>query len=324
MNFVALVECTHLVGSRKVSPGDAEKFKKAYNKYTLTSKVLDPDCSIKPNHHYAKHIGSQLEWWGPLLGVAEFAGERLCGFMQKINTNGKVEEMAQTMMKWFCHLQRLFSHQFAKDKDAELRAQRNIGGLFGMDDDTYSMLLKYQQAKDATWVDYRQPPYASGSRVLGAAVRELMGLEGQGGFRFSKAESHNIVKCAVDGNVIWGQVLHIISLEQSKDIVVMVRNLEIIHDPALDGIFKQAGIVWLQQSAHLQFLLPSAVVSTASYRKLAGGKLGARVKTWMVIAVGGLEDIGAMSRDLDVMYGNVGAGNQADSGPGDMEVDDFL
>ncbi|KAG0142552.1 hypothetical protein CROQUDRAFT_97433 [Cronartium quercuum f. sp. fusiforme G11] len=75
MNFVALVECTHLVGSREVSPGDLEKFKQVYNKYTFTSKVLDPDCSIKPNHHYAKHIGSQLEWWGPLLGVAEFAGK---------------------------------------------------------------------------------------------------------------------------------------------------------------------------------------------------------------------------------------------------------
>ncbi|KAG0141744.1 hypothetical protein CROQUDRAFT_51263, partial [Cronartium quercuum f. sp. fusiforme G11] len=69
-------------------------------------------------------------------------------------------------------------------------------------------------------------------------------------------------------------LLVVISLEQSKDIIVMIQNLEIIHNPTLDGVFKHAGIVWLQQSAQLQFLPPSAVVLTASYRKLAGGKLG--------------------------------------------------
>ncbi|KAG0143021.1 hypothetical protein CROQUDRAFT_49401, partial [Cronartium quercuum f. sp. fusiforme G11] len=186
------------------------------------------------------------------------------------------------------------------------------------------LLLNYQQAKDATWVDYQQPLYVSGSCILAAAAQDLVGLEGQGGVCFSKVESHNIVKCTVDGNVIWGQVLHIKCLEDSMDVVLMIRILETFHNPALYCVFKFAGIVQLWQLAQLQVLLHSAVVLTASYCKLTGGKLGVWVITWMVIGVGGLEDNFELSRDLDVMYGNVGAGDQEDLGPADMELDDFL
>lgn len=92
VNFLALVECTHLVGSRKVTSEHSAKFKRAYKKYTTTSMDIQPDCRIKPNHHYAMHIPTHMQKWGPLMGVAEFGGERLCGFLQKINNNGKVGE----------------------------------------------------------------------------------------------------------------------------------------------------------------------------------------------------------------------------------------
>ncbi|KAG0139851.1 hypothetical protein CROQUDRAFT_54136, partial [Cronartium quercuum f. sp. fusiforme G11] len=89
LNFCALVECTHIIASRQIKPGYPEKYKQAYYEYMVTSNQLEPGCKIKPNHHYAIHVALQMEWWGPLLGVAEFLGERLCGFLQKINTNGK-------------------------------------------------------------------------------------------------------------------------------------------------------------------------------------------------------------------------------------------
>lgn len=92
-NFGALVECTHIVASRTLGVDDPQRFKKAYYKYTDTSEKIEPGVKIKPNHHYAIHLASQMEWWGPMLGVAEFAGERMCGFLQKINTNGKLGEL---------------------------------------------------------------------------------------------------------------------------------------------------------------------------------------------------------------------------------------
>jgi hypothetical protein len=92
LNFCALVEGTHIVAARTVKKGDPDRFKQAYFEYTKTSYEIDNDCKIKQNHHYAIHTASQMAWWGPMLAVSEFPGERMCGFLQKINTNGKVGE----------------------------------------------------------------------------------------------------------------------------------------------------------------------------------------------------------------------------------------
>lgn len=91
-NFCPLVKATHIISSKKLRPGDAERFKRAYFEYTVSSSSFEENWGIKPNHHYAIHSASQMSWWGPLGAVAEFTGERLCGFLQKINTNGKVGE----------------------------------------------------------------------------------------------------------------------------------------------------------------------------------------------------------------------------------------
>ncbi|CAH7690087.1 hypothetical protein PPACK8108_LOCUS25326 [Phakopsora pachyrhizi] len=86
-NVGALCRCTSVVCARTLTPQDPDIFRVYYERYTSTSKRLFKDPNIRPNHHYALHIPEQLELWGPLHGVAEFAGERLIGFLQKIKTN---------------------------------------------------------------------------------------------------------------------------------------------------------------------------------------------------------------------------------------------
>lgn len=54
------------------------------------SKEISEEINILPNHHYALHIPSQMEWFGPLLSVAEFGGESLVGVLQKMHTNGRM------------------------------------------------------------------------------------------------------------------------------------------------------------------------------------------------------------------------------------------
>lgn len=94
-----LVQCTNLVFSRRVSEWEAQNFELCYKRYHKTSKEIFGDLALKPNHHYALHIPDQLRRWGPLGQVAEFAGERMIGFLQKIQTNTKLGTCMAGIMK---------------------------------------------------------------------------------------------------------------------------------------------------------------------------------------------------------------------------------
>jgi hypothetical protein len=61
-----------------------------YKKYSDSVGGLFKGVKVQPNHHFSLHIPQQMNSWGPLSGVAEFPGERLIGFLQKINTNNKI------------------------------------------------------------------------------------------------------------------------------------------------------------------------------------------------------------------------------------------
>lgn len=89
-NFLAIVECTHIVGSRSVAASDCTQFGKFYQEYTSTSAAIAKDIKIVPNHHYALHTPAQMAWYGPMLSISEFPGERLVGLLQKMETNGKM------------------------------------------------------------------------------------------------------------------------------------------------------------------------------------------------------------------------------------------
>ncbi|KAG0151926.1 hypothetical protein CROQUDRAFT_693881 [Cronartium quercuum f. sp. fusiforme G11] len=91
-NIGYLVQCTNLVFSRRVSEWEANNFEVCYRKYHETSVQIFGKLGTKPNHHYALHIPDQMRRWGPLGQVAEFAGERMIGFIQKIQTNTKLGE----------------------------------------------------------------------------------------------------------------------------------------------------------------------------------------------------------------------------------------
>ncbi|MBW0513141.1 hypothetical protein O181_052856 [Austropuccinia psidii MF-1] len=91
-NFAALVVCTHILEAQSITNSDCLHFAEEYRNYCETSKTLFSGCTINPNHHYALHIESHLRQWGPLIGVSEFAGERLNGILQRIPTSGRIDE----------------------------------------------------------------------------------------------------------------------------------------------------------------------------------------------------------------------------------------
>ncbi|KNZ64689.1 hypothetical protein VP01_10048g1, partial [Puccinia sorghi] len=78
-----------------------------YKKYNESVATLFAGVKVQPNHHCALHIPDQIRAWGPWPRVAEFTGERLIGFLQKIKTNSLIDKMNGTMMRRGCQLQRL-------------------------------------------------------------------------------------------------------------------------------------------------------------------------------------------------------------------------
>ncbi|MBW0536553.1 hypothetical protein O181_076268 [Austropuccinia psidii MF-1] len=89
-NMGELVQCTRISLNLIVDDGHAGRFFNAYNCYTTSSRELFNNPRIKPNHHLSLHIPEQLKVWGPMMGVAEFAGERIIGKLQKVPTNRKI------------------------------------------------------------------------------------------------------------------------------------------------------------------------------------------------------------------------------------------
>ncbi|MBW0519351.1 hypothetical protein O181_059066 [Austropuccinia psidii MF-1] len=94
-NFCALVACTHILESQSITSSDCSRFTEEYQKYFNSSKSLFQGYAVNPNHHYALHIESQLRHWGPLIGVSEFAGERLNGMLQRITTSCQIANLQE-------------------------------------------------------------------------------------------------------------------------------------------------------------------------------------------------------------------------------------
>ncbi|MBW0533612.1 hypothetical protein O181_073327 [Austropuccinia psidii MF-1] len=87
-----LIQCTRIACAPMIREGHAGRFHNAYNRYNKSSRILFNNPKIKPNHHYALHVPEQMQTWGPLMGVSEFAGERMIGMLQKIPTNQNIGE----------------------------------------------------------------------------------------------------------------------------------------------------------------------------------------------------------------------------------------
>lgn len=230
--------------------------------------------------------------------------------------------MAQTMMTRFCHLQRLLNQPLPESQAPNPRPNRNVGKVFELDDLTYALLLTYYQEIGAEWVDHRKLPYAVGSQVLTPSAREVQGLEGQDGVRFSKKESHNMVKCFHDGKGWWGRVLNIIKVEESNDLIVLIRVLHMVQDPSLAQVFERAGMVRLTQSSELKVFPQKSIVSTLPYRELEANKLGCPVRSWLVMGVTVAENNQGLDQDLDMVHVARDLGTANADGSEAMDIDE--
>lgn len=91
-NFYDLVCCTNIVCSYSVTPESPSTYLEHYVSYRKSTQVLFPSVPSRPNHHFAMHNAEMMKFWGPLMRLSEFAGERHNGKLQKIKTNNHLCE----------------------------------------------------------------------------------------------------------------------------------------------------------------------------------------------------------------------------------------
>ncbi|KAI7964338.1 hypothetical protein MJO29_004765 [Puccinia striiformis f. sp. tritici] len=151
LNSGLLVQCTHLVSASSFKSHHTTRFGINYQKYCSTSAEIFPGLKILPNHHYALHIPQQMMRWGPLIGISEFSGERLVGYLQKINTNNNILEMHGTMMKRGCQMQRLIMKEEVDElvTVVEVPSKRNPRRI-NLENSIYDKLLELFQSEDST------------------------------------------------------------------------------------------------------------------------------------------------------------------------------
>ncbi|KAG0141591.1 hypothetical protein CROQUDRAFT_685121 [Cronartium quercuum f. sp. fusiforme G11] len=229
--------------------------------------------------------------------------------------------MAQIIMRQFCHLQQLLWKYLSNNNTAIKTTQHNIGQLFQVNNSTYDNLLVFYQSQDPNWTDYQVLPRLDDALVLRGFAHKVGSLYGKEGMQYSKKTPNNMVKIEVDGQYIWGKVLHILHVEDCAEAVVMVRRQKEVKDEALDMIFKQVRTVQVIEQTRTKFFSALTVISTHTHRCLPVWTLGFKSPSVLLTDVNsrwGEEWKEAFGpQDTDDMYAQVGQ----DDG---MEVDTDL
>ncbi|KNZ52113.1 hypothetical protein VP01_3690g2 [Puccinia sorghi] len=212
-NLCDLVQCTNIVSSKAITRDDCNIFEEAYKTYTDTSARLFPNLKILPNHHYALHIPQQLRWWGPLMAVSEFPGERLIGFLQKCKTNANpmLGHIGVTIMNKFCQLQRLKAQQ-GLDCAYEEKERIKRGTKFEMDLTAYNKILLFLRESTPELCANSELPHPPNAKVLFNYAKSIISAECAGGKDISRQQPNDMIEYVADGHTCYGQVAEIVEL----------------------------------------------------------------------------------------------------------------
>ncbi|KAH9818862.1 hypothetical protein DFH28DRAFT_824597, partial [Melampsora americana] len=165
-NIASLVRCTQIVMAKTTNKYNIDQFRKMYAIYGETSAQLFNNIRVVPNHHYALHLPDMMHYWGPLMGVSEFAGERINGLLQKFKTNhhlGK-SQLDGTMITKMCALQR-WTGKFSVPAPEKEERQKETAQI-RISDAVYNLLLPLLQLKFPELRNYNDWPHPAMAKVL--------------------------------------------------------------------------------------------------------------------------------------------------------------
>lgn len=288
VNAGALCRCTSIVCEKAISPNDPEIFELHYKRYGITSKQLFQNVNVRPNHHYALHIPQMLRRWGPLHGVAEFSGERFIGFLQKVKTNNKTNEINRTMMWKVCSRQRLMTaHEPApklKPSDIVKEHQEEIS----LSHQEYATILKHVQRDSPNLRDFEDLPHPKNSEVFFNYVQEFQTWKWCGADDIERIVSVGSPNGGVvykEGGRLWfGIVKKIYRMKTSKNalhIQLIITKIKGAYDDHMDSYASTFRSILSLFKAYLGIVTSKSVIVSLSqlnslfaYRKLKNNVFG--------------------------------------------------
>ncbi|KAH9471668.1 hypothetical protein Pst134EA_033299 [Puccinia striiformis f. sp. tritici] len=287
MNTAYLMECTHILFAREVTSSNIKRFEDNYRKYGETVSGLFTDVKVQPNHHCALHIPDQMRAWGPLPRVAEFAGERLIGFLQKIKTNDLIDKMNGTMMQHACQLQRLTEkpEYEAMMQENKPTPERKSDKKISLTDPMYEEIFRYLAREDASSICRRDTcPIPKGRKVLHGYAKPLRSIECEG-FRVGTMKPMNCVVATINAKRRYGIVKQIYTLEdhnqQQRSFIVLSpitnsfpKKLRVPTSRFRYFLYLYKAVVGQVHPDKVLVVAPSDVVSLAAYRYLPSDTFG--------------------------------------------------
>lgn len=88
-NTMELVIALRWALAPQITPLHVSRYMLHMKNYLRGLQCLFPWIKLRPNHHYALHLGELLMRFGPVRGWWTFPFERLIGFLQGVQTNMK-------------------------------------------------------------------------------------------------------------------------------------------------------------------------------------------------------------------------------------------
>ncbi|MBW0470530.1 hypothetical protein O181_010245 [Austropuccinia psidii MF-1] len=211
-NTCDLIQCTRIACGRVVREGHAARFSKAYERYINSSKELYNNPRIKPNHHFALHIPYQLKIWGTLMGVAEFAGERLIGLLQKIRTNNRINDIQGALMERVHQKQRLLGKYGMVNEFMEMEGDskgEKRKKMINLADEIYDLMLMMVREKRVNTRDYCWLPHPPRSVILSPSAIPIWSTKIANQVIITTIAPNNVVVFKRNGHFHYGHVKYI-------------------------------------------------------------------------------------------------------------------
>ncbi|MBW0492141.1 hypothetical protein O181_031856 [Austropuccinia psidii MF-1] len=282
MNTSHLIHCTNIVCARKIKENESKRFKNNYEQYTKRVGELFDSPKVQPNHHFALHIPEQMKSWGPLSGVAEFGGERLIGFLQKINTNNRIDELHKTLMVSGCRMQRLLSktefNEFTKDGKKMGGSKKSNNKMIRLVSSRYMLLFTLCSKRDARVVHRDSVPIPNDRHHLSGWV-EVVQMAHCNGVKVGCMKPHNCVVAKIGEKKMYGLIKQCYKYKDGMGeareaiLIVPVKNMYPKQRAVPTSRFRYmlflCGVVLGRiENWKEEMIEPSQVVSLAAYRLL--------------------------------------------------------
>ncbi|KAG0146682.1 hypothetical protein CROQUDRAFT_701816 [Cronartium quercuum f. sp. fusiforme G11] len=215
------------------------------------SEILFSNLRVLPNHHYALHIGTQISWWGPMMQMAEFTGERLISVLQRYKTNSR-DHTNRTIMRKFCQLQRFTALKGFEITPEEPKTNQASSGQpqFVIADQAYRKIFDFCREKNSNLQSCANWSSNESKEVLSNHASKILALEVQNGRHITSKKPNNIIEYLCDGKTCYGRVTEILKIESGcESAIISVIELCIIKSNTLVNQFLDCLNV-LQVEAH--------------------------------------------------------------------------